>query len=199
MVCSSMSDAPAKTPPKKPSWFLRYGIEWKSGKTPLEIEFDLIAETDAYRKEYNLTLLDHYRNASRLLWPNDDHHRWSDLALQAMVENEVAVFLGSSDAGKTWSMAKFVLMDWWARPDKALWLVSSTELRGAELRIWGVLKQLFNIARERYPTLPGTVLESMHAITTDATCTDNSVGRLLTKGIVFVPCKVGNVWKGLGC
>jgi hypothetical protein len=115
----------------------------------------------------------------------DEHHYFAEGAIH-------------HNSGKTFSMAKFVLTDWWARPDKAIWLVSSTELRGAELRIWGVLKDLFNQAREIQRGLPGTVLEHMHAITTDAICTDNSEGRLLTKGIVFVPAKRGQTFIGLG-
>jgi len=182
----------------RPPFFVKYGLQWTSNTSPLAVEFEIIAQTDEWRKQHNLNLFDHYREAQSILWPTDDHHRWSDLALRAMVENEVTVFMGCSDANKTWSMAKFVLVDWWARPDKALWMVSSTELRGAELRIWGVIKQQFNRARELHRNLPGTVLESAHVITTDATCTDNSEGRLLTRGVVFIPCKRGNVWTGLG-
>jgi len=182
----------------QPKTFSRYGLEWYSGNSDLDVEFEIISQTDEWRKANGLTLFEHYKAAQTLLWPTDDNHKWSDLGLRAIVDNEVSIFLGSSDSGKTRTMAKFVLMDWWARPDKALWLVSSTELRGAELRIWGVLKELFNDARGRHKQLPGTVLETLHAITSDATCTDNSEGRLLTKGIVFVPCKRGGSWIGLG-
>jgi len=178
--------------------FTKYGLTWLPNTSPLAIEFEIISQTDEWRKQHGLNLFDHYKEAQTILWPNDDHHRWSDVGLRAIVENEITVFMGSSDSGKTRTMAKFVLMDWWARPDKCLWLISSTELRGAELRIWGVLKELFNSARERHRSLPGTVLESSHAITTEATSTDNSEGRLLTKGLVFVPCKKGGSWVGLG-
>ncbi len=184
-------------PTAKAQSFTKYGINWLPNTSALSIEFEIISQTDDWRKAKGLTLFDHYKAAQTLLWPHHDCHRWSDLALRTMVENDVSVFCGSSDSNKTFSMAKFVLTDWWARPEKAIWLVSSTELRGAELRIWGVIKQQFNNARELHRHLPGTVLESAHAITTDATCTDNSEGRLLTRGIVFVPCKVGNTWKGL--
>jgi hypothetical protein len=183
---------------KKATPFLKYGLEWQAGTPALFIEFFIIRETNAFRKQHGLNLLDHYREASRLLWPEDDHHRWSDIALRAMVEEEISVFLGSSDSGKTWAMSKFVLMDWWARPMHALWLVSSTELRGAELRVWGVLKKLFNLARERHRNLPGLVLESMHCITTEAVSSNHSEGRSLTNGVVFVPCKQGGKWIGLG-
>ncbi len=185
-------------PNPKAQPFTKYGLSWLPNTSALDIEFEIISQTDEWRKANGLTLFDHYKAAQNILWPSHDIHRWSDLALRSMVENDVTVFMGCSDSNKTFAMAKFVLVDWWARPNKAIWLVSSTELRGAELRIWGVLKNLFNQARELYRELPGMVLESAHAITTESPCTDNSEGRLLTQGIVFVPTKVGGKWVGLG-
>lgn len=106
--------------------------------------------------------------------------------------------MGSSDSNKTYLASRFVLIDWWCHSENTLWLVSSTEMRGAELRIWGKLKELFNRARERHPWLPGTVLESKHAITTEEIAGDGSEGRLLTKGLIFIPCKTNNRWVGMG-
>lgn len=105
---------------------------------------------------------------------------------------------GPGDSGKTFSMAKFVLIDWWSMPELTLWMVSSTELRGAEGRIWGKIKECFNRARRRYPRLPGVVLESSHCITVDQISEDQSEGRLLTRGILFIPCKRGGQWVGMG-
>jgi len=182
----------------KQQTFQKYGLDWYSGNSDLDVEFEIISQTDEWRKQNGLILFDHYKAAQTLLWPMDDHHRWSDLALRSMVENDVTICMGASDTGKTRAMAKFVLVDWWSRPNKSLWLVSSTERRGAELRIWGVIKELFNDARERFRELPGRVMESMGAITNEALCTDNSEGNLLSVGIVFVPTRRGGVWIGMG-
>lgn len=143
-------------------------------------------------------LFHHYKEAQRILWPEDDHHRWSDLGLQRICENEINVFMGSSDSNKTYLISRFVLVDWWANPENTLWMVSSTELRGAELRIWGKLKELFNAARDRHVDLPGTVLESKHCICTDEIVEGSGDARTLTKGIIFIPCKSGNSWVGMG-
>ncbi len=182
-------------PAAKTSTFERYGLE---SEDPLSIEFYCIQQGEAWLKEQGRPILHHYQEAQRLLWPDDDEHRWSKLALETIVNNDITVFMGPGDSNKTYSKSKFVLTDWWADPDRTLWIVSSTELRGAELRIWGMLKQLFNRARQLHPDLPGKVLESMHCITTEEISEDQSEGRLLTKGIIFIPCKRGGTFVGMG-
>jgi hypothetical protein len=133
-----------------------------------------------------------------LLWPEDDHHRWSDLCLKRKCERDIIVLMGASDTGKTFFAAKYMLCNWWADPFKRLWILSTTESRGSELRNWGAAKRLFNRARERFPWLAGTVLESKYCITAD-TISDGRTGRLLTNGIIFVPCKnSAGDWVGLG-
>lgn len=179
----------------------RYGLDWPAEWSDLRIEFYCIEQGGKWTHEGKIVgggLFEHYRNAQRLLWPKDDEHRWSNMALQAIVDNEVTVFMGASDCQKTYSASKFVLVDWWAQPEKTLWMVSSTELRGAELRVWGTLKQLFNRARNLHPDLTGSVLESKHCITTEFIADDNRRARLLTKGLVFIPCKSNGKWIGMG-
>lgn len=181
--------------------FSKYGYGWPSTFTDLDVEFFCIQKGGRWKengREFGLGLFEHYRNAQRLVWPEDDEHRWSNLALKTIVDNEVSVFAGCSDANKTYSISKFVMIDWWAFPDKTLWMVSSTELRGAELRVWGTLKQLFNRARILHPDLPGRVLEAQHAITTEEIDESQKKSRLLTKGLIFIPCKSNGRWVGMG-
>lgn len=140
----------------------------------------------------------HVKEAMTLLWPTHDWHRWRELAIKRICEEEINILMGSSDSGKTFTVGAMVLCDYWAHHPNCLWMISSTELRGAELRIWGAIKHLFNTARERYPWLPGTVLESKHCITGDEMTDDGSLGRLLTRGIIYIPCKQGNTWVGMG-
>lgn len=179
----------------------KYGARWPSHFNALDIEIGCIRKGGKFEKngvQCGLGLFHHFREMMTLLWPDDDHHRWSDLCLQRICENDVTVFMGSSDSNKTYVISRYVMCDWWAFSDRTLWMVSSTELRGAELRIWGKLKELFNRARDRWPQLPGTVLESKHAITSEEMSEDGSEARLLTKGIIFIPCKSNNSWVGLG-
>jgi len=178
-----------------------YGLKWPENTLPLQVEIQFIRNNGYIKrggKTYGKGLFYHYRQMFTHLWPEDDHHRWSDLGLRRITENEITVFLGSSDSNKTYLISRYVLCDWWAHADNTLWLISSTEMRGAELRIWGKLKELFNRARKRFPWLPGTVLESKHAITSESISDDGSEGRVLTKGLIFIPCKSNNRWVGMG-
>jgi hypothetical protein len=168
-----------------------YGLNWPNVTDPLMVERLFVKGKGYYTKggkTYGHGLYHHMRQMMTYCWPEDDHHRWSDLGLKRICENEITVFLGSSDSNKTYLVSRFVLLDWWANSDNTLWLVSSTEMRGAELRIWGKLKELFNRARKLHPWLPGTVLDSKHAITTEEISEDGSEARLLTKGLIFIPC-----------
>lgn len=179
----------------------RYGIDWPSDWSDLQIEFYCIERGGQWLEEGTVVgegLFEHYRKAQRLLWPTDDEHRWTDLILRSVVENDVNVIMGASDSGKSWNISKFILTDYWARPEKTLWLISSTELRGAELRIWGAIKNLFNVAKNIHPWLAGNVLESKHAISTESITEDRSKARLLTKGLIFIPCLSGGKYVGLG-
>lgn len=178
-----------------------YGLEWNADTHPLEIEFAMIRAggyVSFHGRNYGRGKFFHYRQAISLLWPEDDHHRWSDLMLRRKCEEPILVMMGPGDSNKTYSSARYIVTDWFAHSKNTLWLVSSTELRGAELRIWGKVKELFNRARERFPWLPGRILENKTCLTTEAEVGDGREGRLLTKGIIFIPCKRAENWVGLG-
>lgn len=144
--------------------------------------------TDEEGFVYGDGLYEHYQRAISLMWPFYEWHRWSKLILRRICENDVTVFMGSGDSNKTYGTASFVLTDWWVDPWRTLWMVSSTTKQGADLRIWGKIKDLFNYARKRYPWLPGFVHEARNCIVPDAVVQDQTFARTLTKGIVFIPC-----------
>jgi len=176
--------------------FRKYNLLWQAGTDPLQIEFRIIQKWNQFKNTTKTSLYHHYKQAQTLLWPEDDWHRWSELALQTFVENTLTTLMGPSDCGKTYPSAKFALMEYWVDPERTLVLVSSTDVRGLELRVWGAIKDLFNRARDRYPWLDGVVLESMHCITTDEV--DEEKARVLRKGIICIPCMQGGKYVGLG-
>jgi hypothetical protein len=179
-----------------------YGAAWDRSLDSLEIELECIRRGGRWQfpsgQWAGIGLFQHYKNAQSLLWREDDHHRWSDLGLRSILDNDICVFMGPGDSGKTEVMAKWALVDWWASPNDGLFLVSSTDVRGFELRIWGRLKGLFNRARENYPYLPGKVLESMHSITPSEIGREGETGRLLDRGLICIPCLQGTRYVGLG-
>lgn len=142
-------------------------------------------------------LFHHYREAQSIIWPNEEHHRWSDLALRTIVENPITCLLGCANSAKTNAMAKYALVDYWAFPKDTLWLISSTDYRGAEGRIWGRIKDLFNEGIKRFPALKGRALESKYCITTDEIDEAGIAARAITRGMVLVPMKKGGQKIGL--
>lgn len=176
----------------------KYGFIWGDEyETDLEIELGMIRLGAEELANVGHTLFEHYRKAQSLLWPSHDHHRWSDLILKTYCEEEITVLLGCSDSSKTFSMAKIILVDYWAWPDDTLWLVSTTEGRGSELRVWGVIKDLFNEARREYDFLPGNPIDYLKTITTEEIDEDKREARSLRRGIIIVPCKTGGLTSGL--
>lgn len=178
-----------------------YDLDWPHDPQPLDIEFAFIKAGGHIVKDgvsYGKGKFYHYRQAMTLLWPEDDHHRWSDLVLRRKCEEDILVLMGSGDSNKTYSSARYILANYWADPERTLWLVSSTEMRGAELRIWGKIKELFNRARSVHPWLAGSVIDSRTCITTDRIDRTSTEARALTKGVIFIPCKRAENYVGLG-
>lgn len=174
-----------------------YGIQWPKEYARLDCELECIRRVTKVPNKYGIPLWKHYQAAQKAAWPEDDTHRWSDLILRRAVEEEIVCLVGCSDSSKTYSISKFALIDWWAFPNDTLWLISSTEYRGAELRIWGAIKQLYNRAKKVHPHLAGNVLESAHAISTEGIDDDRELARSLQRGMIVVPMKKGGQVTGL--
>lgn len=183
-----------------PDSITKYGLTWPEGWSELGIELNCIRKGGQWEekgKTCGQGLFHHFREAQSFAWPDEEHHRWSDLALKTIIENSVTCLLGCANSAKTNSMAKYALIDYWAFPKDTLWLISSTDYRGAEGRIWGRIKDLFNEAKQRFPALKGRALESKYCITTDEIDEAGIAARALTRGILLVPMKKGGVRAGL--
>ena len=139
----------------------------------------------------------HYKECFKILWPKDDNHRWSDLILKSWCENDLLVVLGCSDSAKTWTMSKIALVDYWCFPDNTLYLISTTEGRGSELRIWGVIKDLFNSVKSAGHHVDGKPIDYLKTITTDEIDDEGSLARSLRRGLIVIPCKSGGLVSGL--
>ena len=174
-----------------PETFERYGAQWKTNTPALDLEFSCIQKGGKWigksGKECGAGLFTHYRRAQELIWPDEDHHRWSDLILKEYLANRITVVVGSRDSGKTRGISKAVLIDYYCFASETLTLMTSTNIRGLELRVWGDIKSLHQRAIELHPWLPGNVSDSKHGIFTDAIEESGDV-RDQRKGILCVPC-----------
>lgn len=168
----------------------RYHLNWGDEVEPLQIEIEMCRKGGYVKianNQYGNGLFHHYKEVQKLIWPDSDHHRWSDLMLKHIIEQRIIAISGARDSGKTFGMARFALTDYFIWPDETLGLISSTDLRGLQLRVWGNLKQLFNEAKSRFPWLKGNIVESLHGIFTDQLSDDTPV-RDIRKGLICIPC-----------
>ncbi|TXH40916.1 MAG: hypothetical protein E6Q97_38655 [Desulfurellales bacterium] len=170
----------------------KYGLKWKPGTTALEIEMFMIRKGGRFEHKGNEVgegLFQHYRNLQSVLWPTEDHHRWSDLQLQEYLQNTITVCSGVKDSGKTHSAAKFVLADYYCFPEETLVICSSTTVAALELRIWGDIKSLHSSAKKLWPELPGSTVDSKHAITTDDLSDEDTEARDMRRGVICIASK----------
>lgn len=172
--------------------FNKYGMVWPVGYDELSIEFTMIKRAPVEKKAQ------HYLAAHRILWPEDKQHRWFKLGITRIVENKVTVFLGPASSNKTYIFAVHALIDFFCFPQTSFSLISSTEKRSLEIKVWGRVKTLFNRAKRQRDWLGGFVLESHMAITPDEVDDDGETARELNRGIVCVPCVSGGRFVGMG-
>jgi len=172
-----------------PELISKYGLNWDPWLTPLEIEFRMIQAggiVEANGKKFGEGLFQHFRNAQTIRWPEEDHHSWSDLILKTILEERLTVVQGSRDSSKTRTFVKWALIDYWCFPNETLFLISSTDVRGLELRVWGDIKDLWDRDRDKFDWLQGNPVDSKHGIFTDA-LDDTGDIRDMRKGIICVP------------
>lgn len=151
-----------------------------------------------YHSDENERLLEHYFAAHKLLWPEDKSHRWFRLGMKSLIENPVSVFLGPASSNKTYLFAVHALIDFFAFYSNSLGIISSTDLKSLEIKVWGRVKALFNRARRKNDWLPGFILDSAKAITIEETDEDNFEAREMNCGLVCVACVSGGRFVGMG-
>lgn len=185
------------------TFFSRYGARWPSTQSDLDIELWCISKGGHWKtypkdtKQCGNGLSFHMEAARKILWPNLDTHRWHDLCRDAQANNKICVLMGCASSGKTHEAAWFRLVQYYASPDDTCVLVSSTDIRGLQLRIWGEIKMLHTMAKAKFPDeIPGNLLETKLAIATDNI--DDDEVRDLRKGIIGIPCIQSGKYVGLG-
>jgi hypothetical protein len=167
-----------------------YGVPFRKDVEQLEIEMQMIrwggTHTLQNGQKCGLGLMEHFKRMFTLCWPGDCHHRWADLMLEHIMKRRIIVIAGCRDSSKTRTVSKWILCDYWCHPQNTLALMTSTNLRGLELRVYGDIKSLHESARERYPWLAGTVVDAKHGVFTDDISGDDAV-RDMRKGILGIP------------
>ena len=96
-------------------------------------------------EERGAGMFEHYVALQKLLWPGDDHHRWSDQILRSLLEERITILQGARDSGKTSTIARWVLADYWCFPHNTLVIMTSTTTRGSSRSSGSVSGQAFSL------------------------------------------------------
>lgn len=178
----------------------KYGLKWPASTHALQIEMAMIRKGGKFKvdeKEYGEGLVHHYEQMRRIIWPELDSHRWHDLIIKEIrrPNAKVTVLMGPGSSSKTHEGACNYLMEYYCFPNETCLLVSSTDLRGLELRVWGEIKSLHERAKNRFDFIPGNLIDSKHAIATDDIEEDEV--RDLRRGAIGIPTVQGGRAVGL--
>lgn len=187
--------------------FLKYNLWWSPYTDPLAMELDMIKHGGKWAKqdgsEAGMGLQFHYRKFQELAWPfkiwekGPFKNHWAEQCLEVYLNNTYIGAMGCAGSGKSDSFGGNVLTDWYAHSSCTTVLVSSTDLKSLELRIWGMIKKYHKAVKSEHPWLPGYLIEGKQMLTLDAReeCVE---GRDFKNGIIAVACKKGNQFVGLG-
>jgi len=153
-------------------WYPRQG----SKVTELRIELDAFMAS-LTPEEGGLGKSRHYKNIVSAIWPTFAWHKWAELRAQAFCMNNVdedpttgqkyvrgvVGLAGGTDSGKSWDMAAFALVNWFADPLNTMCIVVSTSKIDAKQRIWSALVKMYREA-QGLGIAPGRLIESMDIV-----------------------------------
>jgi hypothetical protein len=178
-----------------------YGVKWAHNTHPLEREFLCIRNGGQWITENGsqagMGMLFHYKAAIKIIWPEIKFHKWNELIMEQYFLHRTIGIIGAASTGKTNTAALLALMDYYTFPHNTTVMCCSTTKERLEDRIFGEIKNLHRRAKQRFPHLPGHLIEGrMRIITDDRKASDEA--RDFRNGIVGIPCKKGETYVGLG-
>lgn len=186
---------------------LVYNALWPEESDPLAIERECIRRGGKWTRKNGevagMGLFHHYRRFQEIVWPEKIwvkgpfKNYWAEKCLENYLAYQYIGAMGCAGSGKSDSFGSNVLTDWYCFPECTTVLVSSTDLKSLELRIWGMIKRYHRLAKERFLWLPGYLIEGKQMLLEHAR-DEASSGRDFKNGIIAVACKKGTQYVGLG-
>ncbi len=196
-----------KTYIKSSGRFLKYNLWWMGSKNPMAMELEMIRHGGKWTKqdgeEAGNGLFYHYRRFQEIAWPAKIWEKgpfknyWAEKCLEVYLNYVYIGAMGCAGSGKSDSFGGNVLTDWYAHSDCTTVLVSSTDLKSLELRIWGMIKKYHRAAKTDNNWLPGFLIEGKQMLTLNPK-EEAGDGRDFKNGIIAVACKKGSQFVGLG-
>lgn len=166
-----------------------YSLKWPAESTQLHREMHFVKLQGHFTKKDGTIvghgLSYHLSQMRKIIWPElddeDRGQRWHKLCRDTIATHRVTCLMGPGSSGKTHEAAWIVLCLWMSDPANTCVMVSSTDMRGLRLRVWGELSTLWQTAVERFDFLPGHMLDSRLAITNDASDDDGDYNDRLVR------------------
>lgn len=184
-----------------------YNAYWPASAHPASIERECIRRNGKWHRtngeEAGAGLYHHFRRFQEIVWPEKIWQKgpfknhWAELCLETYLKYMYIGAMGCAGSGKSDSYGSNVLTDWYCWPECTTVLVSSTDLKSLELRIWGMIKRYHKSAKDSCPWLPGHLIEGKQMLVENPR-TQASEGRDFKNGIIAVACKHGTQYVGLG-
>jgi hypothetical protein len=187
---------------------MRYNVWWEPNVDPASMELDCIRAGGKWINKSSGQMAGngpyyHFRRFQEIVWPekiweNGPYKNyWAEKILEAWLEFKYLGIMGCASSGKSDSLASIALTDWYAFPDCTTTLVSSTEVKMLDLRIWRFIKKYHKSAKKSHDWIPGHLIEGKLTIIRDSK--DEYVeGRDFLNAIIGCPAKKGNQYVGLG-
>ena len=178
----------------------KYGLRWPEGTPDIKAEMDMIRYGGRFKRNDKMVgegLFFHFQMFQRMLWPEKVWHKWSILELECFLKHRTIAVIGPASSGKTFDAATNVLADWLVWPDCTTSLFCSTTKERLEDRVWGEVKKFFRLAKDRFPWMPGNLIEGRQRILMDSKL-EAAEGRDFRNGLCGVPCIVSGNFTGLG-
>ena len=98
----------------------------------------------AMKEYYFWRVCDELWNKEEMVDPLMVRHPWAEEIIKAAIENKYVAVGGAASSGKSHTMAAWGIINWLAKPDETLVLLTSTTLREARKRIWGSVISLMH-------------------------------------------------------
>lgn len=148
----------------------KYGRQWSiDGRdiTPLDVE--LAAFRIGHHPTHGgLGKAIHYKRCVEAIWGREyDWHSWAQKKAQALCSANAVGFVGCKDSGKSEDLATWILCNWFADPVNTLCIVTSTDNKSAEQRIWGAIVRRYRQACNNLGMEIGRLVSSQHIIKLD--------------------------------
>lgn len=196
-----------KTSRKSSNKILLYGLEWPALHHPVSIEMDMISGGGQWTTKrgdpVGNGLFFHMKRFQELVWPEKIWKKgpfvnhWAEKILECWIAAKYLGIMGCAASGKSDNIASILLTDWYPFPDCTTTVVTSTDLKSLERRIWGYVKSYHRRAKAAIHWLPGHLVEGKQMIINDAR-EEFSEGREFKNGIMGVPTLRGGQFVGLG-